>query len=329
MTRNIRITIEYDGSAFRGWQVQRQPEPTDPGKEVCAGAPDTNTPDTGVSGIGASDTNTPDTGVSGIGAPDTNTPDIGAFDIGVPDTNAPDIAMPSGSAERVRTVQGTLEQALSRVCGEAIRLNGTSRTDAGVHALGQAASFKGDFGIPTDRIPAAVNHLLEDVRILAAAEVPEHFHARFDAKGKTYLYRIAAAEDIFLRNYRYQLNESLDEGKMEQAAKRLIGTHDFAAFRTMGGAGRDNTVRTVTDISVIGRDAVDTKGTPMRETEIRVTGKSFMYNMVRIIVGTLIEVGLGKRKPADMIVLLEAKDRSMAGHTAPAAGLYLEIVYFR
>jgi len=268
MTRNILITIEYDGSAFRGWQVQREPASADLGESVSA------------------------------------------------------------NAERVRTVQGTLEQALSHICGEAISLKGTSRTDAGVHALGQAASFRGNFGIPTDRIPTVINHLLEDVRVLTATDMPERFHARFDAKSKTYLYRIAAADDIFLRNYRYQLNESLDEGKMEQAAKHLVGTYDFAAFRTMGGAGQGGTVRTITDISVAGWDAADTKGKKIRETEIRVTGKSFMYNTVRIIAGTLIEVGRGVREPADMARILASKDRSVAGRTAPAAGLYLEKVYF-
>ncbi|MDR3224748.1 MAG: tRNA pseudouridine synthase A [Clostridiales Family XIII bacterium] len=322
MTRNIRITIEYDGSAFRGWQVQREPAAS--GKAI------------GVSAYGesASSLGAPSEGMSDGGAPSESVPGGEVPSESVPDESASSIEAPVGGipctvpAERARTVQGTLEQALSRVCGEAIRLHGTSRTDAGVHALGQAASFKGGFGIPTDRIPMAVNHLLEDVRVLTAVDMPERFHARFDAKGKTYLYRIASASDIFLRNYRYLLNESLDECKMEQAAKHLIGTYDFAAFRTMGGAGKDDTVRTISNISVAGWDATDTKGVPMRETEIRVTGKSFMYNMVRIIAGTLIDVGLGKRTPADMARILASKDRVMAGHTAPAAGLYLENVYF-
>ncbi|MDR0519053.1 MAG: tRNA pseudouridine synthase A [Clostridiales Family XIII bacterium] len=323
MARNILLTIEYDGSAFHGWQAQRAragrgESPIEPG---CGGLFCDN----------------------------------------------------SGAEEwtdRARTVQGVLEQALSRVCGERIALNGTSRTDAGVHALGQAASFSGDFRIPTGRIPTAANNLLSDVRVVDAKDVPEGFHARFDAKGKTYIYRIISpadsatsatlgtaeapaaaatpakapapatataeapallappASDIFLRNYRYLLNETPDESAMAQAAKTLVGTHDFAAFRTKGGAGADDTVRTITDIAVEGIDARDTKGNPVREIQIRVTGRSFMYNMVRIIVGTLVEIGLGAKGAGDMKAILESRDRAMAGHTAPASGLYLEKVYF-
>jgi tRNA pseudouridine38-40 synthase len=276
--RNVLITIEYDGSAFHGWQRQK-----------------------------------------GVG----------------------------GGADRARTVQGVLEEALARVCGCAVSLYGTSRTDAGVHALGQAASFEGAFGIPADRIPIAANDLLEDVRVLRASDVPEGFHARYDARGKTYLYRICsplsgsggrggaegAAPDIFLRNYRCLLNERPDEGKMEQAARLLTGTRDYAAFRAAGGAGSAgdgsaDTVRTLTEITVHGADAMDTKGNPVRETEIRVTGTAFLYNMVRILAGTLIETGLGRRAPEEMTGILESGDRAKAGHTAPAAGLYLERVYF-
>ncbi|MDR1496148.1 MAG: tRNA pseudouridine(38-40) synthase TruA [Clostridiales Family XIII bacterium] len=254
MNRNVLMTVEYDGSAFHGWQVQ-------PG---------------------------------------------------------------------VRTVQDVLGQALSRVCGGEIKLNGASRTDEGVHALGQAVSFAGDFGIPTERIPRAVNNLIEDARVLAATDVPEGFHARFDARGKAYLYRIAASPepDIFLRNYRYLLNESPDKSKMEEAAKRLVGTYDFSAFRTKGGAGENDTVRTITAIGISQRNAEDTKGGTVRETEVRVVGVGFMYNMVRIIVGTLVEVGLGSREPGSVTAALESRDRANAGHTAPAGGLYLERVYY-
>jgi tRNA pseudouridine38-40 synthase len=258
VSRNALITVEYDGSAFHGWQTQ-------PG---------------------------------------------------------------------VRTAQGELERVLSRVCGEAIRLNGASRTDAGVHALGQAASFSGGFGIPTERIPVAVNNLLEDARVLSAKDVPKGFHARYGARGKTYLYRIAASRepDIFLRNYRYLLNESPDKGKMEEAAKRLTGTYDFSAFRAMGGAGSGDgggdAVRTIAEIDIEQRDALDTKGNPIVETEARVTGGGFMYNMVRIIIGTLVETGLGARDPESVTAALASRNRADAGHTAPAAGLYLARVYY-
>jgi tRNA pseudouridine38-40 synthase len=219
-----------------------------------------------------------------------------------------------------RTVQGDLENALTKVCGERIRINGTSRTDAGVHAYGQMASFTGDFGIPAERIPIAVNPLLDSIRIRAAREVREGFHARYDAVGKTYLYRIAARDvpDIFMRNYRYQLNKRLNTGKMVEAAAHLVGTHDFNAFRTSGGPKLRTTERTLFDLRVAEAE----------ELSIRVTGNGFLYNMVRIIVGTLVEVGLGSRTPDEMREILVCGERSRAGHTAPACGLYLERVYF-
>jgi tRNA pseudouridine38-40 synthase len=231
---------------------------------------------------------------------------------------------------RARTVQGVLEDALTRVCGEPIRLNGASRTDAGVHAYGQAASFVGDFGIPSERIPVVVNHLLKDVRILSAHEVPPGFHARYDAVGKTYLYRIAtvAVADIFLRNYSYFLNEGLNTGKMREAARHLTGIHDFSAFQSAGSAKRESTVRTIADLTIEERFDVDTRGRSLKKLEIRVTGDGFLYNMVRIIVGTLVETGLGVRAPEDMADVVASCDRSRAGPTAPASGLYLNEVIF-
>jgi tRNA pseudouridine38-40 synthase len=309
--RNVLLTIEYDGSGFHGWQIQ-------PG---------------------------------------------------------------------IRTVQGVLTDALSRVTGEPIALNGSSRTDAGVHAYGAAASFKGDFGIPADRIPVAVNNLLTDIRIVKATEVPEDFHARFDAKGKTYLYRITApslvcslstpgdfcslsgerpgndsaevegsttglgcsrwtpceqtapnreqkspgcydAADIFMQNYRYQLNETPDKGNMKEAAKYFIGKHDFSAFRTTSDDAPPDAVRTISELTVDAEDGADTQGRPLTEYTLRVTGDGFLYNMVRIIAGTIVEVGLGRRNPAGIAAVIAQKDRRQAGHTAPASGLYLEKVYY-
>ncbi|MDR0852238.1 MAG: tRNA pseudouridine(38-40) synthase TruA [Clostridiales Family XIII bacterium] len=225
----------------------------------------------------------------------------------------------------VRTVQGVLEDALRQVCGEEIRLHGTSRTDAGVHAFGQTASFTGDFGIPAERIPVAANNLLDDIFIADATEKPEGFHARYDAVGKTYLYRVRAGgmPDIFLRNYRYQLNERLNTHKMEEAAAYFVGTHDFAAFRSAGSIVPETTVRTVYDITLASRPE-----TSAAEIELRVTGSGFLYNMVRIITGTLVEVGLGKKEPEDMPGILDSCERSKAGHTAPPSGLWLEKVYF-
>ena len=229
-----------------------------------------------------------------------------------------------------RTVQGELESALSIVCNEKISINGTSRTDAGVHAYGQAASFTGDFGIPTDRIAIAANNILKDVKIVNVEEKPLGFHARFDAKGKTYLYRIEISDtpDIFQRNYRYQLIEQPDTSNIIEAASFIVGTHDFAAFRSAGGNETETTIRTITGINVHQFDAFDSRGRQKKELEIRVTGDGFLYNMVRIIVGTLVDVGYGKIPPSEVEKILLIGKRESAGHTAPASGLYLERIYW-
>ena len=154
----------------------------------------------------------------------------------------------------VRTVQGEIEEALSRICGCEIQINGTSRTDAGVHALGQRASFKGDFGIPTENIRPALNNILAgggrygavlgDIRIIEAAEVGADFHARFDARGKKYRYIIENKKygDIFRRKYCYNVDKPLDEEAMKKAAQAVTGTHDFASFQSAGGQPRLTTV---------------------------------------------------------------------------------------
>ncbi|MBQ2677473.1 MAG: tRNA pseudouridine(38-40) synthase TruA [Firmicutes bacterium] len=248
------------------------------------------------------------------------------------------------------TVQGMLEEALSTVCGNPVEINGTSRTDAGVHAYGQRASFKGDFGIPTERIAYAVNNaLLSDkwgeaagaVRVLKAEDVSPDFHARFDSKGKTYVYKIynMPEMDVFRRNYCYHIPDELDIGAMQKAAKLIEGTHDFKCFEAAGGQERETTVRTISGITVERgnhagsgdySDAERAEGGRGEDgyVNIRVTGDGFLYNMVRIITGTLAEVGLGKRSPEEMTEIIEGKDRTKAGHTAPPQGLYLEQIYY-
>ena len=231
----------------------------------------------------------------------------------------------------VRTVQGELERVLTRVCGVPIDINGTSRTDAGVHALGQRASFKGDFGIPTDRLMLAANNLLAggmnsqrgvgDVRIIAAEEVPDDFHARFSSRGKLYRYVIRNCPDldVFQRNYCYQVRKPLDIEAMTKAAAYIEGTHDFKCFQAAGGQEKETTVRTIHSLNI------------RRQSEnviIEVSGDGFLYNMVRIIVGTLTEVGLGKKRPEDVRNIIESRDRQKAGHTAPAEGLYLVEIYY-
>lgn len=232
----------------------------------------------------------------------------------------------------VRTIQGEVEGALSKVCGVPIQINGTSRTDAGVHAFGQRASFKENFGIPTDRIMLAVNNMLAggmnsktkcaDVRIVDVREMPMEFHARFDSVGKKYRYviRSGTENDIFRRNYCYQVKEPLDLATMKEASKLVEGTHDFACFQAAGGTPRETTVRTIYSLEVC-RDEED-------NVVIEVTGDGFLYNMVRILTGTLVEVGQGKRKPEDITEIIKNADRQKAGHTAPPEGLYLVEIYY-
>lgn len=228
-----------------------------------------------------------------------------------------------------RTVCGTLEEALSYVCGRDIKLDGTSRTDAGVHAYGQQASFRLGPGIPTERIAKAVNDSLAgsrlervgEIEVIWAKEMPEDFHARFSSKGKRYVYKISNAPqvDIFRRNYCYQITRPLDLDAMKKAASFIVGEHDFACFQAAGSTPRETTVRTVYDLEIsrLGDDI-----------EISISGNGFLYNMVRIIVGTLVEVGLGKRSPESVAKTIASLDRAKAGHTAPPQGLYLKEVFY-
>lgn len=230
-----------------------------------------------------------------------------------------------------RTIQGELERVLSSVCGMEVKIEGTSRTDAGVHAYGQRATLRGRFGIPTDKLALVVNRRLAGgkkgmtaagpIRITRVQEMPRDFHARFRAKGKTYLYRISTSSqpDIFRRNYCYEILRALDIPAMETAAEHIVGTHDFRCFQASGGNERLTTVRTVYKLEILpcGDDVT-----------IAVTGDGFLYNMVRIITGTLVEAGLGKRSPESVKEAIESGDRQKAGHTAPPQGLYLAQVYY-
>lgn len=227
-----------------------------------------------------------------------------------------------------RTVCGELEALLERLLGEEIVLNGTSRTDSGVHAYGQCASFRADLKMPTENLVKMMNDALSedrlesigDIRIISATEMPDDFHARFSSKGKTYIYRIKNVNEpnVFDKNYFYQVSGNLDIGKMKRAAEFLVGEHDFAAFQS-SGSPKESTVRTIYDLTV------DANG---NDITVTISGNGFLYNMVRIIVGTLVEAGLGKINPTDVKIILESCDRSTAGHTAPPQGLYLSEIYF-
>jgi len=237
-----------------------------------------------------------------------------------------------------RTVQGELERVLSIVCRQEVKIDGTSRTDAGVHAYGQRASFKGDIKIPADRLVIAANNLLSggknapgtkgDMRIIDVEEKPLEFHARFDAKAKKYIYKISneSETDIFKRNYLYQITKPLNIEAMTEAAAHIKGTKDFKSFQASGGEEKKTTVRTIYDLTIT--KTQEPRHGIQQGLHIEVTGDGFLYNMVRIIAGTLVEVGLDKIHTAAIPAIIESKDRQNAGHTAPPQGLYLSEIYY-
>ena len=228
-----------------------------------------------------------------------------------------------------RTVQGDLEAALRRITGESIRVAGAGRTDAGVHAAGQVASFRTASALPTARLLRALNAVLPpDVAVRTGREVPPEFHARFSARRRSYRYSIwnAEAPAPLLRRYTYHLQGSLDAEAMHRAARQIVGTHDFASFAgTTGEASRDGertTVRTVFEADC------RRPGEPAELLEVSVSANAFLPHMMRNLVGTLLQVGSGKVNEAGFAAILAARDRSAAGPTAPARGLCLtEVVY--
>lgn len=212
------------------------------------------------------------------------------------------------------TVQEKLETVLSRILGEEIKCAGSGRTDAGVHARQQVVSFH---AAPLDCsavLHALREHLPEDIGALSLCEAPPRFHARLSCRGKTYLYRLWYSSDpsVFERKYVWRRTGTLNVAEMEKAAVALCGRHDYAAFST--GRTKKSTVRTVESIRI-----EDTG----RELRFFFRGDGFLYNMVRILTGTLVEVGEGRRSADDMAGILAARERKNAGPTAPAQGLIL------
>lgn len=219
------------------------------------------------------------------------------------------------------TIQGKLEAILEKMYGESIEIHGSGRTDAGVHALGQVANYHAPAKLSVQEIKAVLNeYLSKDIRVLTVETVDERFHARLTAKGKTYEYRIDNGEvaNVFYRKHTMREENPLDLDAMRKAAVYFLGTHDFKTF-CANKKMKKSTVRTITSIVIEEKEGI---------VSIRYTGNGFLYNMVRILTGTLIEIGRGKRKSEEMPEVLAALDRGAAGFTAPAQGLYLvEVMY--
>lgn len=214
------------------------------------------------------------------------------------------------------TIQQRLESSLSRVLSQPVEISGSGRTDAGAHAKMQVASFKADTALTADEILAGLRALLpEDIAAHSLTDAPPRLHARLSCTGKTYVYRVqnSPVPNVFERKYMYRIDEELDLEKMRSAAKLLLGEHDFSAFCSNKRMKR-SAVRRVDEIRI------DSLGSELRFT---VSGNGFLYNMVRIIVGSLLEVGAQRMTQEALAAALKSKRRENAGPTAPACGLCL------
>jgi len=223
--------------------------------------------------------------------------------------------------ENALTVQQVVEEALFAVTGEHTVVYASGRTDSAVHALGQVAHFDTAARMAPEKFAFALNACLPgDVRVRDSRRVPDGFHARYDARGKLYRYDMhnAPHASAIHRRTRLHVSRPLDVAAMNEAARRVTGTHDFAAFKASGSAS-GSTVRTVTRSEVLQKGAL---------VSYEIAGSGFLYNMVRIIAGTLIEVGLGRRSPDTVSEAIEGRERTLAGPTAPPHGLALVSVFY-
>ena len=220
-------------------------------------------------------------------------------------------------------IQGEIERAIEEITGEKIDLIASGRTDAGVHSFGQTANFKTTSNIPIEKFAIAINSKLKkSIVIKSAEEVGERFHSRYNCLRKKYRYVInnSVCGSAIYRALEYHIPIKLDVEKMKKAAKYFEGEHDFKGFKATGGNNK-STVRTIYKAEVIHNKDDE-------RIMIELTGNGFLYNMVRIIAGTLVEVGLGKIEPKEITGIIESKDRAKAGKTLPAHGLYLmEVAY--
>jgi len=219
------------------------------------------------------------------------------------------------------TIQHKIETVLSKMAGENIEITASGRTDAGVHATNQVANFRTESTMPTHKMRSyCYEYLPEDIVVKSVEEVDLNFHARYNAKVKKYVYNICnnKAHNVFNRKYEYHIPQPLNIEKMRKASEFLIGEHDFQSFTTLK-TKKKSTIRDIYTINIVSEDG---------NIEISIQGNGFMKNMVRLIVGTLIEVGLGERPAEGINDILDKRERKYSGHIAPAKGLFLDEVNY-
>ncbi len=220
------------------------------------------------------------------------------------------------------SIQQVLEEKIQLITCEKVTVIGSGRTDAGVHALNQVASFKSTTRLPAEILYRGINGLLpQDIVVKKLEEVAVDFHPRYNAQGKTYVYKIynSRLRSALGRNYFWHISYPLDLTKMKQAGDYLIGRHDFSCFCATGTNVKDRN-RNITSVDIDnGNDSL---------LEITIEAQGFLKYMVRNIVGTLVEIGGGKRSPEEMKKIIESRDRNIAGITAPSRGLYLKEVKY-
>ena len=220
-----------------------------------------------------------------------------------------------------KTIQGKLEQILEKMAGQTVEVHGSGRTDAGVHAWGQVANFHTESDMSTEEIMAYCNRYLpEDIAVVEVSEAAPRFHSRLNATGKRYRYRIINSQipDVFWRRYATEEPEALDLDAMRKAAELLLGEHDFKAF-TSAKKSKKSTVRRIDEIRI---ERIENR------VEFVFTGNGFLHHMIRILMGTLLEVGKGIRTPESVTDILKSGDRAKAGALVPAKGLVLEEVFY-
>lgn len=232
------------------------------------------------------------------------------------------------------TIQGKLEAVLSKMTDQKIEVHGSGRTDAGVHALGQTANFHIDENrkkMSASEIMNRMNfYLPEDIAVVSIAEAPERFHSRLNARGKIYCYRVinSGTPHVFDRKFAHTIEEELDVEAMEKALPYLVGSHDFKAF-TSNKKSKKSTVRTIHEIRIEKTKSASAIGGAQDEIRFWYDGNGFLFHMVRIMTGTLLEVGLHRRRPGEIAGILESGLRENAGGLVPAKGLTLMEVYYR